>query len=149
MTVNAVTPKSTLRAEHRPMVREDGFYSFCESPDCNVVYYHSIPSQASGLPGAVFTIDRLINKVTVKDDSLDTPLCYCFKVLKGEALDEISRTGGVEIKALMNRRRKPGQGCFCEKSNPRGDCCTGDIRGWLTAQGLEVGSDEDTCGCGC
>ncbi len=131
------------------MVREDGFYSFCESPGCDVVYYHSLPSQAGGSTGAVFTTGQLINRVTVKDGSPDTPLCYCFKVLKGEALDEIARTGGVDIKALMDRRRKPGQDCFCERSNPRGDCCTADIRDWLSAQGLDVDPDEDICGCGC
>ncbi|MBF0187113.1 MAG: hypothetical protein HQL50_04225 [Magnetococcales bacterium] len=146
-TVNTTTPSSTLRAIHRSSVREEGVYTFCESPNCPVVYYHSDQQQNPGNTGMLFTVEQLINRVTVKDDSQKTPLCYCFKVLKGEALDEIARTGSVDIIALMNRRRRPGQECFCEISNPRGDCCTEDIRNWLTAQGLDVDRNEDLCGC--
>jgi hypothetical protein len=148
MTVGVITPRSTLKAKYRSMVRDEAGYNFCESKECPVVYYHDSYGQTNG-PGSRFNLDHMINRVTVKDDDPATQLCYCFKVRKGEALIEIERTGTVDIKALINRRRKPGQDCFCEKSNPRGQSCTGDIRNWLAAQGIIVAPDEDICGCGC
>ena len=148
MTVGEITPRSTLKAQYRSTVRKGTGYNFCESKDCPVVYYHDA-GERDGHSGSIFTRDQLINRVTVKDDDPATHLCYCFKVRKGEALAEIQRTGSVDIKALINRRRKPGQDCFCEKSNPRGQSCTGDIRNWLAAQGIIVDPDEDICGCGC
>jgi hypothetical protein len=145
MTVREITPRSTLKAQYRPLVRDDTRYHFCETTECLVVYYHG--ADQGNVPGSIFTMDQLINRVTVKDDDPTTPLCYCFKVCKGEALAEIGEKGTVDIKGLMNRRRKPGQSCFCEKSNPRGHCCTGDIKGWLADQGVIVESDEDICDC--
>jgi hypothetical protein len=147
MTVGAVTPRSTLKAQFRPTVLDEYGYNFCESAECSVVYYHDSYGQNDG-PGLLFTGNQLINRVTVKDDDPATQLCYCFKVRKGEALDEIERTGTVDIKALINRRRKTGKDCFCEKSNPRGQSCSGDIRDWLAAQGIIVSPDDDICGCG-
>ena len=113
----------------REQVDADRHYHFCTNPDCEVVYYNDRDA-------SVFKTDQLKNRVTIKDDSPETPLCYCFKVLKKHALEEIARTGTTDIFRQIQSKMRPGQRCFCEKSNPRGDTCTQDIKDWLASQGM-------------
>ncbi len=131
VTVKSITPQHTLKRAVAASLEPDHVYHFCENPDCDVVYY-------SGNDSRVFTTEVLKNRVTIKDESPETPLCYCFKVLKKQVLEEIARTGTTDVYQTIQSRMKPGQSCFCEKSNPRGDCCTADIAHWLEAQGVVV-----------
>lgn len=39
----------------------------------------------------------LINRVILKDDSPDTSICYCFKVLNKQALEDIARSGTKDV----------------------------------------------------
>lgn len=120
--VDAITPRHTLRGPLRSQVAPGGEYFFCATPHCGVVYYSR--------QGQCFHTTDLINRVTVKDASPDTPLCYCFKVLKRHALEEIARNGHCDVEALIHHKRGQKR-CFCEKSNPRGTCCSSDIARWL------------------
>lgn len=127
--VKLITPQHTLRKNIAVTLDSTQQYHFCENPGCKLVYYNTTDSHR-------FTIEDLKNSVTLKDDSPETPLCYCFKVLKQHALEEIARTGTTDVIRTIQDKMKPGQNCFCEKSNPRGDCCTKDIATWLQQQGI-------------
>ncbi|MEG3639975.1 putative iron-sulfur cluster-binding metallochaperone [Magnetococcus sp. PR-3] len=140
--VKPLTPKHTLKAEFRSHVNEHGHYHFCESPSCPVVYYDALSE-------SVFTQDQLINRVTIKDDHPKTPLCYCFKVLKEDALKELAQQGTTDVIAMIQERMKK-HGCQCEKLNPRGGCCLQDIKQWLAQQGIHPESQSTpSSGCGC
>ncbi len=139
--VKLVTPQHTLRKSIAVILDSTQQYHFCENPGCDLVYYNTTDSHR-------FTVDDLKNRVTLKDESPDTPLCYCFKVLKQRALEEIARTGTTDVIRTIQNKMKPGQSCFCEKSNPRGDCCTGDIATWLQQQPIERDSaSHSSSGC--
>ena len=142
-TVRLITPKHTVKKTAQHQVIDTEPYSFCDNPDCNTVYYSESGS-------SVITTDELKNRVTLKDDSPETPLCYCFKVLKKQALEEIARTGTTDVFRQIQEKMKPGQSCFCEKSNPRGDTCVKDIKSWVKAQGIDViepGIEKPTNSC--
>jgi hypothetical protein len=130
-TVRLVTPENTLIRDARTKIDSEHDYHFCENPDCDVVYYNEQDT-------SVFTTDQLKNRVTLKDDSPETPLCYCFKVLKKQALEEIAKTGTTDVFETIQAKMKPGQNCFCEKSNPRGDTCVQDIQNWLKERGVSA-----------
>jgi hypothetical protein len=130
-TVRLITPQSTLKKDARTKLKPEQAYHFCDNKDCEVAYYN-------GQDTSVFTTADLKNRVTIKDDSPDTPLCYCFKVLKKQALEEIARTGTTDVFQTIQAKMKPGQSCFCEKSNPRGDTCVQDIVTWLDEQGVST-----------
>ena len=134
-TVGIVTPQNTLKRQVRDRLDPQINYHFCENPDCDVVYYNDHDTSA-------FHQADLIHRVTIKDESPQTRLCYCFKVLKQQALDEISRTGTTNVFETIQSKMKPGQSCFCEKANPRGDTCTKDIRNWLEQQGIAAGRNK-------
>ncbi len=130
--VKFLTPQHTLKKRAAVTLDPTRQYHFCENPDCDVVYYNETDS-------GPFTTDDLKNRVTLKDESPETPLCYCFKVLKKQALEEIARTGTTDVIRMIQSKMKPGQHCFCEKSNPRGECCTGDIANWLSSRlGMDI-----------
>ena len=139
--VKLLTPQHTLKKRITTALDPTRQYHFCENPACDAVYY-------SGAEDAPFTTADLKNRVTLKDDSPETPLCYCFKVLKRQALEEIARTGTTDVMHTIQNKMRPGQSCFCEKSNPRGDCCTTDIAHWLQQQGIEPEQTEP-CDSGC
>lgn len=134
-TVGIITPQNTLKRQVRDRLDSDTAYHFCESPECDVVYYNDHDT-------SVFHTADLVHRVTIKDDAPDTRLCYCFKVLKQQALDEIAQTGTTNVFETIQSRMKPGQSCFCEKANPRGDTCVKDIRTWLEQQGVVTGHSE-------
>ena len=135
-TLKPVTPKHTLVKAARERLRPGQNHFFCENPTCEVAYYNDRDR-------SVFTVEDLNNRVTIKDDSPDTPLCYCFKVLKRQALEEVARTGTTNVFQNIQAKMKPGQSCFCEKANPRGDTCSKDILGWLAKQGLAADSGAE------
>jgi len=82
--------------------------------------------------GQRFTASDLINRVTCKDPSPETPLCYCFKISKQDALDEMNATGRSTVLSSI-REQMDSKGCFCEKSNPRGACCLEEVTAWLAS----------------
>ncbi|MBF0369860.1 MAG: hypothetical protein HQL52_10415 [Magnetococcales bacterium] len=123
------TPQHTLKAPFRKEVDANGAYYFCPQPDCPTVYFE-FPT------GHTFTTPQLIHRVTVKDEHLETPLCYCFKIKKGEVLDKFRIYGITDISAMIREKAK-GRPCQCSIFNPRGVCCTEGIREWLIKEGID------------
>ncbi len=96
----------------------DEEYRFCNSRDCDVVYYTR--------SGENFTVADLYELVTSKAAGDVRPLCYCFGFTEGDMRDEIAQTGETSIPAQVTQFIKEKL-CACEIRNPSGSCCLGEI----------------------
>lgn len=119
--VKALTLMSLLKTELLKLVSESKTYRYCKTRNCHIAYFSS---------EEVFKVDDLKVKATHKDDGLDVPVCYCFDYSRERILSDLKANGNTdalnEIKAKM---KDPG--CFCEKSNPQGSCCLGNVSSWI------------------
>ena len=106
--------KTVLHHIAKPWQRdleEQGYY-FCDDPACNVVYF--------GQDNSIIQKDELKLQAGVKEQSLDSLLCYCFDVTKSEAV-RIPMA-----KEFVIAKTREGA-CSCETSNPSGRCCLKDF----------------------
>ncbi len=121
--VKIITPLNLLKEESLGRLKSDQTYKFCKTPDCKVAYYSMDADD-------FFLTEELKVAATVKDSGLNVNVCYCFGYTRQSVLDEIKETGNStvleEIKAKM---KDPG--CFCERSNPQGECCLGNVTEWM------------------
>jgi Zinc binding domain len=96
-----------------------GTYSFCQAPDCPIVYFEENGSR-------VFTSDDLRAIVGAKASSDPIPLCYCFGFDEGHLCEEIARSGNTTIPDRISSLIREGL-CACEARNPSGVCCLGEV----------------------
>jgi hypothetical protein len=120
--LGSITPKHTLKQQYRDEIDDSLSYYFCDRANCKVVYF----SQSAQL----FTVDSLINLVTQKSASNETPLCYCYKITKGDVLQQIADYGQTDVLDHIKQQMEQIP-CFCHKSNPQGVCCLQSVQQWL------------------
>lgn len=121
--VEIVTVKSLVKEEFQSKIRSDNNYKFCKSPSCKLVYFSEDPAN-------YFLTEELKKKVTQKDGSLDVEVCYCFGHTRQTILTEIQKTGGSSaLQDIKTKMKDPG--CFCERINPQGACCLGNVSAWI------------------
>jgi hypothetical protein len=94
-------------------------YRFCATPECPVVYFSQDGS-------ALFHTSDLKVRVGIKEKEDPIPLCYCFGWDRERIWKEIRETGRSTAMASITQEVKAGN-CFCERSNPQGTCCLGDV----------------------
>lgn len=128
-SVKAVTINAQLLKEKRENMKSDmESFHFCTSPECGVVYYNKNGNEC-------FYEGDIKAKVTIKNDDPTTPLCYCHKYKKGDALEDIKQLDPKavvkKIKGIISRDKS-----FCQKANPKGSCCTSDIKSWLAERNI-------------
>lgn len=128
IAVSDVTIKSQLKKEYLETLADRSGFSFCKNPQCDTVYYKDKLS---------FSQSCVRNKVTVKNDDPQTPLCYCQKLLKKDFFEMIE-AGEENIPAKLREIIARGKS-FCEKSNPKGVCCTDDVKAFIESHGLTWG----------
>lgn len=112
-------------------------FNFCTNSACPAVYYDNSGS-------TVIHQDEIKSKVTIKNDEPSTPLCYCKKLLKSDfykMVEDNEPDIADKIKTIISEGKS-----FCEKSNPKGVCCTEDVKAFLAKRGLQW---EDTGAAGC
>ncbi|WP_294892308.1 hypothetical protein [Sulfuricurvum sp. MLSB] len=113
-------------------------FNFCMNPSCPAVYYDDSES-------IIIHQDEIRSKVTIKNDDLKTPLCYCKKLLKSDFFQMIEDNIpdiSDKIKAIISEGKS-----FCEKSNPKGVCCTEDVKTFLAEYGMAWESQDASRGC--
>ncbi len=100
-------------------VQGDTGWRFCDSTDCDVVYFSEEGDMA-------FTKSQLKVSIGVKETSGERPLCYCFKHSVSSIKEELRRSGSTEALADIRAKMKD-PGCRCETENPSGSCCLGSV----------------------
>lgn len=125
-TVQPLTVRSLL-ADEAVGRAADAEYRFCESKDCDTVYFAD---------GQTFTKSDLKVPVGVKETTGERPLCYCFGHSVASIKDEL-RTKGRSNALADIRLKMKDPGCRCETENPCGACCLGTV-----TKGIETAKAE-------
>jgi len=124
--VKPLTVRALLREELADQVA-DGEYRYCDSKDCDVVYFGD---------DRTFTKPDLKVPVGVKEMTGERPLCYCFGHSIASIKQELQAKGRTDALADIRRQMKQ-PGCRCETENPSGSCCLGTV-----ASGVETAKTE-------
>jgi len=139
-------PVKTVRAMVLPEVlavlKEAGSYSFCPTPNCEVVYFNNVTGE---------TICQDAVRVSVFQKSTDPKrlVCYCFGYTV-EAVESEVRAHGVSS-ILEDIKAKCAKGLNdCERNNPQGTCCLGNVQQLVQAAGDRSGPAQPgrCCCCG-
>lgn len=117
--VKTETLRSLIKTEYQGRIT-DGDYRYCDSPECDVVYFAEDGTH-------VFTKDELTVRVGVKETQAPRPICYCFDHTFEEILDQIRRTGTTTVPDDIASRLN-ATGCDCVHTNPQGSCCLGVVK---------------------
>ena len=126
--VETLTVKSLVR--HLPFNIPPAQYYFCESPDCDLVYF---PSHGAA---PRFHRGDLLVRVGVKEKVDPIPICYCFGVSRKDLWEEVERTGKSTLAENIRAEVKAGN-CACELKNPSGKCCLGNVTR-IVQEGLRI-----------
>ncbi len=92
---------------------------FCRTPSCAVLYY--------GADGRVVEKSAASVRIGVKETEDPIPLCYCFEFTRAHVRREVAETGDSTIPDRIDAEIRAGR-CACERKNPSGACCLGDVR---------------------
>ncbi|MFT7861179.1 MAG: hypothetical protein ABXS93_09665 [Sulfurimonas sp.] len=134
LNVKEITIKSQLNKDILDNLKTPmSEFNFCNNPKCDTVYYSNDGNE-------VFSQTDIKSKVTIKNDNPKTPLCYCRKLLKERVLKMIeNKETNIydKIKSIISEGKS-----FCEKSNPKGVCCTDDIKNFLTKNGVNLNESK-------
>ena len=116
--VDMLTVKSLVR--RLPLGMPDTQYYFCDSSECEVVYF-PLDTQAP-----LFRRGDLVVRVGAKETEDPIPVCYCFGFTRKDIENEIAATGRSTVADRIKREVNAGN-CACEVKNPSGKCCLGDV----------------------
>lgn len=116
--VDMLAVRSLVR--HLPLGMPRTQYYFCESPDCDLVYFPLDP-RAPGFRRADLSVP-----VGSKETTDPIPVCYCFGFTRKDIQIEIADTGRSTIADRITAEVKAGN-CACEAKNPSGKCCLGNV----------------------
>ena len=105
--------------DKRRLISEVAQYYYCSEPDCPVVYFSNEEVPA-------FEKSDLSVKVFSKDSGEDVNVCYCFDWTRKRITNQIESTGSSTAFDEVADEVKAGR-CECERKNPKGGCCLGDI----------------------
>jgi hypothetical protein len=128
-TVEKMTLENLLK---EPSKIDSSAYLFCKNPKCDVVYFSNKGS---------FLKSDLKVRVGIKEKRDPIPLCYCFGWDRKRIQQEIRQTGKSTAVESITKEVKAGA-CFCERSNPQGSCCLGNVSAVVkeVAEGHEQGA---------
>lgn len=92
--------------------------TFCLNPKCEVVYCN--PRK--------FVVKRgeTLVPVTIKDPSDGVGVCYCFDFSRGDLRRDLAAQGKTDIPERIKEGIAEGR-CDCERKNPQGACCLGNV----------------------
>ena len=120
--VSALTLNNHVPSPLREEIGDD--VTFCPNPDCEVVYCN--PARKVVRKGQT----RL--PVTIKDPDDEVFVCYCFKHKRGDLRGDLQKKGKTDIPDQIRKEVKAGR-CDCERKNPQGACCLGNVAAAIKA----------------
>ncbi|GJL53018.1 MAG: (2Fe-2S)-binding protein [Nitrospirales bacterium] len=112
------TVESLIKSEIKPELLPQPYF-FCNAPDCDTVY-------VSEGGDHLITKDMLTVRVGIKEAEDPIPLCYCFGYTRADIRKDIHMKNNTDIEAIIRQRVKAKE-CWCEKANPSGACCLGEV----------------------
>jgi len=90
---------------------------FCPNPACEVVYFSGKVTVRKG---------ETVLAVTQKDPGDEVFVCYCFEHKRGDLRRDLAQKGVTDIPDRIKKGIKEGR-CDCERKNPQGACCLGNV----------------------
>jgi hypothetical protein len=94
-----------------------GWHLCPTGPECPVAYFRGED---------VVTVEELRAAPTHKGSAPDRVVCFCFGHTAREVADEVARTGRSAIQVAVREACRAGR-TDCERENPRGGCCLGEM----------------------
>ena len=138
--IGAVTPRALLTETARARLGDRGTVRFCRNGACPVVYYDALATP--------FLTEDVRVPVFQKSTDPGRLVCYCFDHAVNAIEAEVRQTGGSVVPDAITEKCKQGLD-RCEKTNPQGSCCLGNVRQVvkqaIAAQGAKASGDSD-CG---
>lgn len=120
--VQLITIKSMMKPSVLGSINAMENHYFCSTNDCHVVYFDTSYKE--------YLLSDIKVAVHQKDDSLSTPVCYCFdwtkEKIKQYVENELSPNPLEHIRANIKENR-----CGCEINNPQGSCCLGNVTKYI------------------
>lgn len=92
--------------------------TFCLNPNCDVVYCNPA--------GKVVRKGQTKLPVTIKDPDDGVFVCYCFEHQRGDLRRDLAQKDSTAIPDQIRQGVKEGR-CDCERKNPQGACCLGNV----------------------
>ncbi len=130
--VKRITLESLLTPDAALRIGE-GQYRFCDSLDCDTVYF--------GDSGSTFSRSDLTVRVGVKEQTSPRHVCYCFDHTIEEIDMEVQETGQSTVLEDIKTRMKTA--CWCETMSPQGACCLGTVGKYVKQAMTEHGTSLD------
>ncbi len=117
--VGEITLKNLVKEPVLEAIKSrDGIY-YCETPTCGVVYFNNEQQ-------AYLHKEDVKVRVGIKETESSIPVCYCFGWTQERIFEQIKQQGKSTAVKEISARVKSGE-CECEKKNPSGRCCLGNI----------------------
>lgn len=123
--VSAITIGSLVREGRRPLLATAEGFSFCHTPDCDVVYFNNDADE-------YVEKEDVKVRVGIKEKEDPRPICYCFGWTRKQIEDEIARTGKSRAVEDITTKIKT-LGCDCQRNNPSGVCCLKDVKDYIAS----------------
>jgi hypothetical protein len=101
-------------------VRRDAAWRLCATPGCEVAWFGEQSGQR--IPRVACRV-RIGQKETVED----RPVCYCFGYSAADVRAGLGADGGNAVADAITGRCRRGED-RCERTNPQGACCLGNVR---------------------
>ena len=120
--VKIITLKSMLKPTILSTLNTNSSHYFCSSKDCDVVYFNTDKK-------TYLTSDIKVS-VHQKDNSFDSPICYCFGWTKEKIKQYVEK--GLTSNPLNHIRENIKENrCGCEVNNPQGSCCLRNVTNYI------------------
>jgi bacterioferritin-associated ferredoxin len=120
LEVEKITVANHAKESCWPLGEEN--YSFCESPDCEVIYF-------TGSGSRTLKKGDVKTRVTFKEKSSPRPLCYCKQVTEEDVVRAIDN--GAKTFEQVRQATNIGGGGHCKITNPAGRCCSRNYKPFI------------------
>ena len=132
--VSALTVESLLTEDAISRLRFPGGFSFCRTENCDVSYFGAETLRTADVRVPIFqkSTDRV------------RPVCYCFNHSVESIEKEVEQTGTSTVPASIREKCKKGLD-ECEKNNPQGSCCLGNVARVVKSAQAEKMPEDSAC----
>jgi acetoin utilization deacetylase AcuC-like enzyme len=136
--VSPLTVQSHTVLEHFRSLEASESWQFCRTPSCSIGYFSSPKREA-------VTLDAMKTTPFPKSDDPARLVCFCFEHTVEAVTEDLRKHPESTIKADIREACRGGQD-DCERMNPEGLCCLGNVA--LVIRNAGGGSSNGSSCCG-